>query len=217
MIGKKVKKLTVKSLHHIGKNHQKYWLCVCDCGDTYVKRQSLLKGNTASCECERKKQYEDAWKKSVEKRKINLPHHRKLKGVRINMISRCYNKNNKRYNNYGGRGITVFQDWIDFPIIFYKWCIDNGYCPTLQIDRIDNDKGYFPENCRFVTQKQNINNTSRNLYITYKGKTQSLSLWADELGFTYSTLKHRYDRKWSIEKMMETPARKPREKIESPS
>lgn len=178
------KKLTVTGFSHTNKHHVKHWFCVCDCGITHVKRQTSIKSGEASCDCDKKKQYEEAWKKSCEVRTLNIPHKRKLKNTRSNMIARCYDQKNKRYNAYGGRGIKVTQEWIDNPMSFYNWCLQNGYEGTLQIDRINNDGDYTPENCRLVTQTQNIRNTSRNKYLEANGETLCLSEWAIKLKTT---------------------------------
>lgn len=78
----------------------------------------------------------------------------------IHILHRCLNKNDAAYSDYGGRGITVCSNWLDLTE-FYSWAMSHGYSDDLEIDRIDNDKGYFPENCRFVTHQVNCNNRRR--------------------------------------------------------
>lgn len=85
--------------------------------------------------------------------------HKELKDVFDNMIQRCYNKNNNSYCYYGGRGIKISMMWILYPDSFIKWALQNGYRKGLQIDRINNDKDYRPENCRFVTPAVNTRNS----------------------------------------------------------
>ena len=106
------------------------------------------------------------------------------------MKSRCYNQNNKQYKDYGGRGICLCDEWNDRKkigietkgyIYFKNWAIENGYEENLTIDRIDVNKDYSPENCRWVTLKEHANNKTNNHYVTYKGKTQSLKKWSEEL------------------------------------
>jgi len=97
----------------------------------------------------------------------------------VKMLSRCEDKENISYANYGGRGIKVCKDWHDFDK-FYNWCISNGAKPNLFLDRIDNDSDYKPSNCRFVTRKQNNNNKSNNTYVTAFGETKTLSQWIDD-------------------------------------
>ena len=77
------------------------------------------------------------------------------------MKKRCYNTNHRSYGRYGGRGIYIYNEWLDNENIFYEWCHSNGFKRGLQIDRRDNDGSYTPENCRFVTRAENIRNSSR--------------------------------------------------------
>lgn len=131
------------------------------------------------------------------------------------MKQRCYNPKNKRYKNYGGRGIKICDEWLNNPNLFFEWALANGYNYTLTIDRIDCNKGYEPNNCRWVTQKFQQNNRTNNRIITYKGKSQTLSQWCEELGIPYSKMKHRVNEMhWSIEKAFETK-NNPREVVVS--
>ena len=120
---------------------------------------------------------------------------------------RCYNKNSKSNNRYGGRGIAVCDEWLHNSEAFKSWAIDNGYQLGLEIDRIDNNKGYSPENCRWVTKTQNARNTSRNKYIEWNGETRVLSEWCELLGLDYNSVNMRLHRGWSFEKAVSTPFR----------
>lgn len=123
---------------------------------------------------------------------------------------RCLNPNNEYYKDYGGRGISVCKEWEDFKN-FYNWAMNSGYSDTLTIDRINNDGNYDPDNCRWVTQKVQNNNTRKNHYLTYKGKTKSMAEWSEITGIPYSTLKGRINSlHWSVEKTIETPTREKR-------
>ena len=90
-----------------------------------------------------------------------------LRNILINrregIMERCTNPNHVAYKSYGERGITVCQEWIDSPQAFVDWALANGFSPELQIDRIDNDKGYSPDNCRWVTARENIRNRSNSV------------------------------------------------------
>ena len=124
-----------------------------------------------------------------------VPTHRMSKTILyhkwISMKSRCYNPKNKKYPRYGGRGLRVCPEWEKSFENFYKWAMENGYRDDLTIDRIDNDKGYSPGNCRFATYKeQNRNRSSLNL-ITYKGKTQCVAAWAEETGWSETSIRRR--------------------------
>lgn len=128
----------------------------------------------------------------------------KLYDTWCNMRRRCYDVKNKHYADYGNRGITVCDEWQEF-IPFYNWAIKNGYKEGLTIDRIDNDKGYNPENCRWATSIMQANNRRNVHLITYKGETLSLKQWCVKLGLNYSSIKRRYYNGWNIAEMFEAP------------
>lgn len=111
--------------------------------------------------------------------------------IHSNMVQRCCNPMSTFYNRYGGRGITLCKEWRNDRNAFKKWALENGYADDLTIDRIDNNKGYFPENCRWVTQKVNSNNRSSRHFVTAFGETHSLAEWSRILGISYNTLKKR--------------------------
>ncbi len=117
---------------------------------------------------------------------------------------RCNNPKDKDYKRYGGRGVTICDQWANDFEIFYNWCIDNKLTKGLQIDRIDNNKGYCKDNCRVVTPKENSRNKSNNLFITYKGITKRLIEWSEDLDKKYDTLYHQiYVYNWSLEKVLD--------------
>lgn len=99
------------------------------------------------------------------------------------MKKRCYNKNCKDFYKYGGRGITVCDEWKDSFQAFYDWSIANGYFDNLTIDRIDNNKGYSPDNCRWVDIKTQSNNTRKNVFLTYNGETMTLAEWGEKIKY----------------------------------
>lgn len=126
--------------------------------------------------------------------KVGFAMNKNLYWVYYAMIQRCYMANCKQYFRYGGRGIRVCREWLEDKTSFYKWAIEQGYREGLTLDRIDNDKGYSPENCRWVDYKAQGNNTRRNHLITYKGQTKTMKQWSEELGINYSTLRNRINR-----------------------
>jgi hypothetical protein len=140
----------------------------------------------------------------------------RLNYIYVNMKERCCNPNCKNYKNYGGKGITVCEEWLNKEIVskghkmtkgwiaFRDWALSNGYRDDLTIDRIDATKGYSPDNCRWVSQKVQQNNRSNNRLVTYKGKTQTLSEWCDELHLNYKTVSTRINNyHWSVERAFE--------------
>ena len=115
------------------------------------------------------------------------------------MKARCYNANNPYYYNYGGRGISICDEWLNDFSSFYNWAVNNGYKDTLFIDRINNNGNYEPSNCRWVTPKENSNNKRNNIYIAYKGETHTMSQWAEILQMSESTLRNRMYRNLTFE------------------
>lgn len=124
------------------------------------------------------------------------------------MKTRCYNSNCVCYKDYGGRGIKVCDEWKNSFINFYNWSIKNGYLAGLQIDRIDNNSHYEPNNCRWITPILNLNNKRNNHVLTFNNKTQTLSQWAIELNIPRSTLTSRLKHGWSTEETLTLPRNK---------
>lgn len=122
-----------------------------------------------------------------------------------NIRSRCKNPNATKYKYYGGKGIKICKEWDESFVVFRNWCYENGYKQGLTIDRINSNKDYCPENCRWVDYKTQNNNLSSNHLITYKGETHSVYDWAERLGMKHNTFGERIRRGWSIERAIETP------------
>lgn len=133
------------------------------------------------------------------------PVERKLYGVWGAMKNRCYRKKDRCYASYGGRGIVVCDEWLHDYTAFRTWAIENGYKPGLTIDRINVNGNYEPNNCRWATNQEQAENTSRTLYIEYKGEVKTVKQWAKEKGWNYDMLRGRIKRGWSAEKALETP------------
>lgn len=196
VIGHKFGRFTVLSYSHTEKSH-KYFLCKCDCGEEKVVSISHLKrGGIKSCGC----YWQDI------KHSINFKHggrYTKLYNIWCGMKERCSNPNCEAYKNYGARGISVCKEWIDDFFAFENWANENGYKQGLQIDRINNNSGYSPDNCRFVTPKENNMNRRNTRYITYNGETKTLLEWADKIGISADLLAIRIDKlHWSVEKAL---------------
>lgn len=123
------------------------------------------------------------------------------------MKHRCNCKTCDDYKNYGGRGIKVCQQWVRFSN-FYNWAINNGYKDNLTLDRIDVNGNYEPNNCRWATIKQQINNTRVNRLLTFEGCTKTMQEWCDILNFSKQLIYNRLKLGWSVDKALKTPARK---------
>lgn len=120
------------------------------------------------------------------------------------MIQRCYNPNNTNYKNYGNRGISVCEEWHHFEV-FYDWAVSNGYDDTLTLDRIDVDKNYSPDNCRWATSYEQANNKRSNRFIEYMGERKTVKEWADSLGVPVNRIRSRLSLGWSIEDALTKP------------
>ncbi len=110
------------------------------------------------------------------------------------MKTRCHNQNHQAYDRYGARGITVCDEWKDDFQAFYDWAMANGYEDHLTIDRKENDKGYSPDNCRWVTAKVQANNRKNNVLVTINGETKTIAQWAEQCGLKYDTVLKRYNK-----------------------
>ena len=128
------------------------------------------------------------------------------------MKNRCYNPKHKNYLNYNGKGISICDEWKNDFELFYDWSISNGYKKGLSIDRVNNNGNYEPKNCRWVTKREQMWNTSKNKIIEYKNENRCLAEWCDILNLNYETIQSRFHRGWSIDKSFETPIRKKRPK-----
>ena len=168
-----------------GGSKQRQWNCLCDCGKEIITTtQNLRRGDTKSCGCLK-----------IETNINNATTHggskSKLYSVWKAMRKRCNNTHNSDYKYYGGKGIKVCDEWNNDFESFRNWSLCNGYNPELTIDRIDLNKDYCPENCRWVDFKTQCNNRSTNAHYTYNGKTHTLAEWSEISGIKYSTLYHR--------------------------
>ena len=116
------------------------------------------------------------------------------------MMDRCYNKNVSNYHLYGGRGITVCDEWKNIEE-FEKWLKGTDYRKGLTLERIDVNGNYSPQNCRWATKKEQANNRRNTKYLTYNGMTHTISEWADITGINRSTLNNRVYRGWDVNKI----------------
>jgi hypothetical protein len=175
------------------------WLCLCECGtQKRMRADTLRRGGAYSCGCLGK----------VHQREVVTIHGRHTEPVYRAwqaMIARCSNPNHRNYRNYGGRGIRVCERWRDF-MAFYA---DMGDPPRgMSLDRIDNDGGYEPSNCRWATRVDQGRNRRTNRLLTYGGKTQCVAAWSEETGISSDTLYTRLAHRWSVQRTLTTPVQR---------
>lgn len=192
--GQKFNRLTA-----IKKKDGENWLFKCDCGnEKVINGYYVRKGKTKSCGCL------NAELASKRLKTHGLTNTREY-GTWSKMKDRCLNPKEKAYKNYGARGITICNRWLES---FENFIGDMGLMPTQthSLDRIDNNKGYFKENCRWATRKEQSVNKRTSFYIIYKNETKALAEWCDILSLNYSTIHRRLKiLKWDINKAFETP------------
>jgi hypothetical protein len=217
LTGQKYNRLTVIKFSH-QLNHKSQWLCQCDCGkETIVDGYKLKKGITKSCGCYASERARE-WMKEMRAEGLTQPRiTHGLSNLTIynswkTMLHRCENKNDKRYHDYGGRGIKVCDEWHDVTK-FYQWAVQNGYEEGLSIDRIDVNGNYEPSNCRWADRVMQQNNMRNNVLLTINGKTKTLMTWAREYGIRYDVLISRLRRGWDEYEAVTFPVNKTRKYI----
>ena len=173
-------------------NKRTYYKCKCDCGNVItVMAANLSRGTSNSCGCYAK---ELTSKRSTTH---NMSQTR-LYNIWEGMKQRCYNPNVKAYKYYGEKNIKVCDEWLDFKN-FMQWSLNNGYSDSLTIDRIDIEKNYSPENCRWASKTIQANNTSTNIFITIDNMTDTIANWSKRTGINASTISWRIRHGWSVE------------------
>lgn len=158
-----------------------YWVCRCDCGKTRsLQTYQLTSGKVTSCGCHNK-------------RKANplIQQNKRMYSLYRSMLARCYYPNSINYKYYGKKGITVCDEWKNSFENFLCWALSSGYNDNLSIDRIDNNKGYEPNNCRWVILKEQFENKTTSVKYTHNGETHNLKDWCTLLNFSYSLAKSR--------------------------
>ena len=195
LTGRRFGKLVVQK--EVGHNKYGYiqWLCLCDCGNTVIASTNVLKrGARKTCGCYYPKLF------------VN---NKRLYSVWRGMRTRCENKNNNRYNAYGGRGIKVCDEWKSFES-FLEWSMKNGYDPNAPrgkctIDRIDVNGDYCPENCRWVDAKTQARNSTRNHIVTIDNESMPLVEACEKYGIKVVTVKMRMRKGWDEVSAITTP------------
>lgn len=188
--GQRFSRLVAVRKTDIRKDRRVIWECLCDCGNTtYKSSHELLRGEAKSCGCIAKEMRgEHGFSKS------------RLYGVWRNMRNRCNNKNTDSYKYYGAKGVSICDEWNDFAK-FKDWAYENGYDEnaihgSCTLDRIDVCGNYSPDNCRWVSMKEQANNRSSNVNIRYDGDSHTVAEWSDITGINASTIRARLNRGW---------------------
>jgi hypothetical protein len=197
--GQKFGRLLVLEYNGKNKSNCNMWLCKCDCGNIVsVSRHELRCGDTKSCGCIKSEVASRRFFKHG-KRYYNEYH------TWLSMKNRCINKNSVGYSNYGGRGISVCEKWVNSFEEFYN---DMGPRPVgdYSIERINNDGNYEPSNCRWATSHEQSNNRRVTIFVEYNGIKLPLSDMCIMVGINYSCVQQRIKRyKWSIDRALSEP------------
>lgn len=184
-IGKNINFLKVIGLSknnlHFNSNH---WDFECECGTVFSDNPSrILSGHKKSCGCKKGNP------------QIHGCYNSGLYHAWWSMIQRCYNPSHHNYHRYGERGITVCEEWKSTPENFVKWVQEQGGKPKgFTLDRIDNNKGYSPENCKFSSPKEQANNRNCNALFTFNGETKTLSQWSEFYNISSDVVSMRINR-----------------------
>lgn len=171
------------------------WHCKCDCGNELNVRTNSIGHPTVSCGCYNNDRIHEH--KYADRDNIKGTPYYHLYRVFCAMQDRCYSVSAKDYPNYGGRGIQICDKWHNNYLVFKKWALSTGYDyhkkgSEQSLDRIDVNKNYSPDNCRWVNMKVQANNKTNTVRITYKGETRTITGWAEYLGIDRDLINSRY-------------------------
>lgn len=209
-IDDKYNRLTIVKMGHImcgikTPKKQKACICKCECGNYVgpIRLASLLNGDSMSCGCYQRELH------SKQMKERNFKHGSAQRGKQEHlyilwgaMKDRATNYNRRDAKHYASKGITLYEDWNNYET-FKEWALNNGYSEGMSIDRIDNSKGYCPENCHWIPLKEQNKNKTTNRIITIDGKSQILSDWCRELNLNRNLVSSRLSRGWSERRALE--------------
>lgn len=200
--GKKFGRLTVIEHKGSDKKNQSLWRCVCDCGNEHITTgHQLIRGACKSCGCLKNELSSERLKKHGGSRS-------RLYRIYEAMKQRCYNENHNHYKNYGGRGISVCDEWKNSFEAFQRWAIHNGYNENLTIDRININGNYDPQNCRWITNFEQQQNRTNSHIVKYKGEKFTISQLARKSNMKPNVIERRLKSGWDIETAINQPIRK---------
>lgn len=189
--GQRFGRLVVTKYSHNDSRRKSYWLCKCDCGNEAVVCGSNLKGgNTSSCGCGEDENRAQLMQSFTEEHYKHGLSYSRIHKIWSHIKERCLNPRCKDYDLYGGRGISVCDEWIGENGFenFYEWAVMNGYSKELTIDRKDVDGNYEPSNCQWIDAKGQANNRRTNLRYEIGGETKTLAEWCEIYGKNYGTV-----------------------------
>lgn len=183
------------------KHKRRMILCRCECGnEKVVPLTNLRYGESGSCGCKKIEIFVKHNTKHGDSRT-------KLYKVWTSIKQRCLNQRCSAFDWYGGRGINICDEWIDYDN-FREWAMGSGYKYGLTIERKDVNGHYEPNNCEWIPQSKQSINTRSNRIIEFSGESKSMKEWADETGIKYDTLEGRLRRGWSVERSLIEPVQK---------
>lgn len=175
----------------------RHWRCLCDCGTSHIANQSNLKsGKIKSCGCLHR---DNLRKKNMSHGMTRTSEYR----IWADMIKRCYNRKHPSYYHYGGRGIAVCDEWKTFS----GFISDMGFRPSREysLDRIENNTGYSPANCRWATRAEQSNNKRTTIKLTAYGQSKTAKEWAEITGLNQKLITERKRRGWTDEAAVSMP------------
>lgn len=186
--------------------NSRLWEIRCKCGESFIAQPSDSQGRCTKCGYIANSANRTKHGEAYNKQKKTTS---RLYNIWLGIRARCNNKNNHKYSDYGGRGISICKEWDSYEA-FKNWAVSNGYADNLSIDRVDVNGNYEPSNCRWITQKEQMRNTRNNHLLTYNGETMTMVEWAERCGIKYHTLKQRINKYgWTIERALTTCKHKP--------
>lgn len=199
--GKRFGRLTVLGYSHNCDGFT-YWNCLCDCGNEVVVRGvRLTHGTTQSCGC----LLRDITAAKNRERADGRYRDERLYRIYYGIKTRCYNSKEPGYERYGGRGISMCDEWKDDFWKFQEWALSSGYRPDLTIDRVNNDGEYSPQNCRWANVKQQSNNRSSNVILNCGGTQKTVAEWSEIVGIGKNIIYQRLRDGWSVEDALSIP------------